>query len=133
MILLDTHVLIWLRQGSSKLGPRSRRAIDRALAEQQLLVSAISFWETAMLADRGRLRLDMPAGEWRRALLGDGLREVAVDGRIGIEAALLTGLHGDPADRFILATGQVESAKVVTADVNMLEWHGKVKRLDARD
>lgn len=133
MILLDTHVLVWLWQGSKKLGGKSRKAIDRALAAQELLVSAISFWEAAMLIQKERLRLDVDVEAWRRELLGEGLREVAVDGRIGIEAASLTGLHGDPADRMILATAHVEGAKLVTADGHMLDWSGKVRRLDARD
>lgn len=133
MILLDTHVLLWLREGSKKLGAKARRAIDRALAEEQLAVSAISFWETAMLLEKRRVRLGIDVESWRRALLGDGLREVPIDGRIGIEAALMTGLHGDPADRLILATAHVENAKLVTADVHILEWGGTVRRLDARE
>ncbi len=133
MILIDTHVLVWLWEGSPKLGARSRRLIDRAQAKQQLLVSAISFWEVATLVHRARLRLDVHVGTWRRDLLADGVREVAIDGRIGVEAAQLAGLHGDRADRLIVATAVVEGADLVTADAQLLDWRGAVRRLDARD
>ena len=49
MIVLDTHVLIWLDQDNPKLGPKCRTAVDEALAQDDLAVSAISFWEVAML------------------------------------------------------------------------------------
>lgn len=52
-----------------------------------------------MLIEKGRLKLDIPSHIWRQDLLSAGLREVAVDGEIGITAATLEGFHGDPADR----------------------------------
>lgn len=42
MILLDTHVLLWLDQGRAELGAAARRAADAALCEDDLAVSAIS-------------------------------------------------------------------------------------------
>lgn len=61
MILLDTHVLIWLAEASSRLGTEARKQADEALARDELMVSAIGFWETAMLQSRGRSR-DRSAG-----------------------------------------------------------------------
>ena len=45
---------------------------------------------------------------------------------------LLPDLHGDPADRLILATA-LEGHQLVTADVRLLDWPGAVRRLDARE
>jgi hypothetical protein len=42
--------------------------------------------------------LRLSADAWRRDLLGSGLHEVAIDGRIGIRAAEFEQLHRDPAD-----------------------------------
>ena len=55
MILLDTHVLLWLDSDSPQLGAQARQVIQEAWQADQVAVSAISFWETAMLQQRGRI------------------------------------------------------------------------------
>ncbi len=132
MILLDTHVLLWLDSADARLGTAARRAIDEAHRAGELAVSAISFWETAMLIEKGRLQLDIPAHVWRQDLLSAGLREVAVDGEIGITAATLSGFHGDPADRLITSTALVRGDRLLTADGKILDWEGAAQRQDAR-
>ena len=49
MILLDTHVLLWLMAGSAQLGARARQAIQAALVERSVAVSSFTFWEIALL------------------------------------------------------------------------------------
>jgi PIN domain nuclease of toxin-antitoxin system len=133
VILLDTHVLLWLDEGRPELGCSSRRASDDAVRRGELVVSAISFWEIARLAQRQRVVVRLPAEAWRRDLLGSGLHEVAIDGRIGIRAAELEGLHRDPADRFIVASAIELGARLMTADQKILAWTGDLLRLDARE
>ena len=130
MILLDTHVLVWLDQDNPKLGPKCRTAIDEALADDDLAVSAISFWEVAMLVAKQRLAIAMAPGQWRRDLIAAGLRELPVDGRVGLLAPDLE-LHRDPADRFIAATAVITEATLATADQRLLTWQADVDRLDA--
>lgn len=132
MILLDTHALIWYSTGDASLGASARESIEQSLADKELAVSAISFWETAMLVDKGRIELDLAVSGWRRDLLISGLREIPIDGDIGIEAAELDGFHGDPADRLITATTILAGATLITADRRILEWAGTCRRLDAR-
>ena len=55
MILADTHALLWLRTGEARLGAGARRTLDEALRGQELAVSAMTFWEVAMLKSKGRL------------------------------------------------------------------------------
>jgi PIN domain nuclease of toxin-antitoxin system len=131
VILLDTHVLVWTRQGSARLGRRASRRIDGALRDGDLAVSAFSFWEIAMLSGAGRLRLSVSVEEFRKASLGAGVREVPVDGGIAILSAQLGGMHGDPADRIIVATALAQDAVLVTADENILRIKGGPKRVDA--
>ena len=132
MIVLDTHVLVWLDQGLPDLGPDCRASADRALADDALTVSAITFWEVAMLVARKRLVLELAVDEWRRDLLAAGLRELPVDGRIGVRAVSLSDLHRDPTDRIIAATAEVHEASLATADRRLLDWPSEVPRLDAR-
>lgn len=132
MILLDTHVLVWLRMGEARLGTKARREIDRAWQSGEVGVSAISFWEIAMLKDRGRIEFPEDLGLWRREQLEQGLVEIAVDGEIGIRAASLADFHADPADRLIVATA-LAGHRLVTADERILGWTGHLSRLRATE
>lgn len=132
MILLDTHVLLWLRSGDHRLGRRARRTVERALPERRAAVSAISFWEVAMRVHAGRLDLLADPEAWRRDLLAQGLVELPVNGLIGVRAGLLPGLRGDPADRLIVATA-LEGHRLLTADAHILNWSGRLNRIDASE
>ena len=132
MILLDTHVLLWEEHGDPRLGPKTRRMLERTLHEGAAAVSAISFWEAGMQSQKGRLNLTPSPDAWRRDLLKQGLVEIPVDGAIAVRAGLLTDIHGDPADRIIVATA-LEGHRLVTADQRMLDWPGNLNRLDARE
>ena len=131
MIVLDTHVLIWLLLGSDRLGGDSRRKIDQAFQDDQLAVSAISFWEVEMLKQKGRIRLDADVGSWRQNLLKEGLVEYALDGKLGIKAVGLQNFHSDPADRFIVSTCLLHAAELFTVDQKILDWRGGLLRWDA--
>jgi hypothetical protein len=54
VIVLDTHALVWMDRNDSMLGPQTRALIENTWRSDVVAVSAISFWETFMLADRGR-------------------------------------------------------------------------------
>ena len=128
--MLDTHVLIWLRFGNRRIGKRSLRLIDKASREGNVAVSAMSFWEVAMLHEKRRFTLLRDVSSWRRTLLDEGLVELPVDGDIAVRAGLLSDMHGDPADRIIVATA-LEGHKLVTGDRRILDWPGHLSRLDA--
>ena len=132
MIILDTHALVWLDEGSDRLGEKSLSRIDQSLQSGELYVSAISFWEVAMLVKKGRLTIKMDVGLWRRNLLGNGLQEIALSGDVALYAALLEDFHGDPADRMIVATARHLNAMLCTADEKILAWKQELPCLDAR-
>ena len=132
MLLLDTNALVWFWHGDARLGPGAREAIEDAWRAGEACASAISFWEVAMLHQKGRLELPADPSEWRRPILDRGLVALPVDDVIATRAGLLTDLHGDPADRLILATA-LQGHQLVTANPHLLEWPGAVGRLDARE
>ena len=115
MILLDTHVLLWLDREDPALGPTSRELILTAWGEGSVAVCAITVWEVAMLALRGRIDLRQSPESWRLDWLQAGLVDV----------------HPDPADRFIVATALAQSATLVTADQAILGWSGPLLRQPA--
>ncbi len=131
MILLDTQALIWLLFDDRRLGRQARQVIDRAWATGEAAVSAISFWEIALLHEKRRLTLLRDVVSWRRTLLQDGLVEIPIDGEIGIRANELADFHADPADRLIVATALAGGHQLVTADRRILAWPGPLRRRDA--
>ncbi len=132
MILLDTHVVLWQELDDRRLGPQTRRTIERALQDGMASVSAISFWEVGMRVQKGQLELGLDLHVWRHNLLVGGLTELGVDGDIAIRAGLLSDMYGDPADRIIVATA-LEGHQLVTADRRILDWPGNLSRLDATE
>ncbi len=132
MILLDTHALLWLNEGSPRHGSRARKSADEALLEGRLAVSAVSFWEVAVLVERRRVELDRSTNRWHQELLRSGLIEIPLDGKIAIAAVGLPDLHSDPADLFIAATAIIKEARLITADRRLLNWSGPLECLDAR-
>jgi PIN domain nuclease of toxin-antitoxin system len=132
MILLDTHTLVWLDEGSERLGKVALSNIDKSLVDNGLFVSAISFWEVAMLVNKGRLDMQMEVEQWRRSLLENGLQEIPLTGDIAVRSALLSDFHGDPADRIIVATANHLAATLCTADEKILSWKHDLLRFDAR-
>lgn len=131
MILLDTQSALWLDLGDPQLGPRSRLEIERAWQSEGIAVSAITFWETAMLKDKGRIVFPDDVLSWRREQLTNGWTEIPVDGETAARAGLLPDMHGDPADRIIVATA-LEGHRLITSDRKILDWPGQLPRLDAR-
>ena len=130
--LLDTHALWWLLGGEVRFGREASRIVRAALGSGELAVSAISFWEVAMLRSRQKLDLDTSVVAWRQQVLRLGIKEIVVSGDIGIAAVELNGLHADPADRIITATAALSNATLVTGDERILAWSGDLRRQDVR-
>lgn len=135
-LVLDTHVLVWLVQGDSRLHAEIVCQIDEAARQTRVLVPAISLWEIGMLVAKGRLQLAQDVQQWVDAVLGlPGLGLAALEPAIAIASSRLPGaLHGDPADRMIAATARHHDALLVTADEKLLAYGaaGHLKVMDAR-
>jgi PIN domain nuclease of toxin-antitoxin system len=114
------------------MGLSARQLADEALATSGLAVSAISFWEIALLVSKARLHLERSLRVWRRDLLERGVIELPLGGAACIAAAQLEDFQADPADRLIVATAQELGATLLTADEKILAWSGRLDRRDAR-
>ena len=119
MIVLDTHALIWWVNGDARLSAAAAAAIKGAAGnEGQILVSAITAWEVAMLVERGRIALAMDLDQWLRTVESmEGVFMVPITSQVAAQSATLPGVfHKDPADRMIVALARELNAPVVTAD-----------------
>lgn len=119
MLVLDTHVLVWWVSAGT---PLSTAALKAIAAEQksggQILISAITPWEIAMLIRKGRMELTMDLDEWLAAIEArDAVRVVPISVRVAVQSVRLPGeFHSDPADRMIVALAREANAPLVTAD-----------------
>ncbi len=124
MIVLDTHILVWLDQGSEYLGRRARKIIEQAHRREEVAIATISFWEIGMLIEQQRLAFDGKLSEWRVSLLNSGFIELPASGAVALAASSLKNFVGDPVDRMIAATTIAEQARLVTADDRLLGHRG---------
>ena len=133
VILLDTHVLRWLADGDQKLGAQ---ALEEIKGDRERRASVISYWEFGMLSAKGKLAFSQPVRQWLDALLRlTGTESVPVTAAIAANAGTLPGaLHGDPADRILIATARAIGCPLATADRKILDYAGKghVQAIDAR-
>ena len=128
-ILLDTQALLWWREGSRKLGPRARAAIETEAATVR--VSAASAWELAIKSRAGRLTLSQPLDLWFPAAIetsGFVALNVTIAHAIGV--ASLPDHHADPFDRLLIVQARMEGLSIVTSD-SVFDTYD-VRVLDAR-
>jgi PIN domain nuclease of toxin-antitoxin system len=118
VIVLDTHALVWWVNGDDALSKKAKAAIERELDGGQIILSAISAWEIAMLVEREKLVLSMDVASWLTTVSAiDAVRFVPVDVEIGLKSIDLPGeFHKDPADRMIVATARKLAVPLVTRD-----------------
>jgi PIN domain nuclease of toxin-antitoxin system len=127
-VLLDTCAMIWLANGCP-LDPEALAAIIRAGLQGGIFVSPISAWEIGMLSKprSGRpapVRFTPDAKTWfARFMAGPGIREVPFHPDIAIDSSWLPReVHGDPADRLIIATARHLGLPVVTRDREIIAY-----------
>lgn len=134
-LLLDTHVVLWATFDEVRLGGEAKRAINLASREDRLLISAITPWEIGLLASKGRIKLHRDVLEWVRGALGKpGVHLVLLEPEIAVGSNQLPfEMHGDPADRILVATARRLGATLITADRALLELakSGHFRAMDA--
>lgn len=128
-LLLDTHTLLWVLDGSPRLSIAATRALSDNANEK--IVSVASFWEMTIKSSLGKLRLNESPYALLARFDSEGLATI-----LPIGAAHLAALHGlpphpdkhrDPFDRMLVAQALAEDLTLVSADP-LLDAYG-VKRL----
>ena len=114
ILLLDTHVLLWVASGSSRLGPGARELLADASERH---VSAATAFEIATKARLGKL----PGGRsvldgWDRLLRNVQASEVPLSAAHMARAGALDWSHRDPFDRMLVAQAQLEGMVLLTDD-----------------
>ncbi len=116
-ILLDTHVAVWLSNGTD-FKSTARVRLEKAYEEGMLCISAISAWEIGMLVSKSRLDLGLEPLAWfDRFIKAFNVAVIDLTPEIAIKSSFLSGkVHADPADRILIATALVNSMAIASAD-----------------
>ncbi len=117
MILLDTHVVIWLALEPGRISKRARAAIQETRQRGEgLAVSDITLLEIATIENKGRIKLNASL-EAFLAEIEARFIVLPITGRICVNALALPAAYPrDSADRVIGATALVEGFPLITAD-----------------
>lgn len=115
MLLLDTHVLLWLIGDSSRLGARTR---ERIRTTTVVHASTASLWEIAVKSVKGKLVVPEDLLQ-RIASAGVVWLDVRVNHAWAVRSMDAVP-HADPFDRLLLAQASIEALPLVTADSAML-------------
>jgi len=119
VILLDTHVLIWLASDPSKLSKKAADAIRSSIKQGGIAISAITLWELAWLATHGRLSFGGTVEDFVEKISSrTAIRPITM--KVAVLANQLpTNYSGDPCDRLIGATALSEGLPLITKDRNI--------------
>jgi PIN domain nuclease of toxin-antitoxin system len=115
-LLLDTHVLLWWRQKSRRLGARPTDLIASA---PEVYVSAASAWEVVIKTALGRLSLD---DLFETHVVAAGFDPLPISFAHAAEVGRLPPLHADPFDRMLVAQARVEGLTLVTHDKTLARY-----------
>ena len=116
MILLDTHVLIWMSSEPARLSPMAREAIRKARRETGVCISTISLLELARVAATGRIIFPGSVESVVREMAAR-VMVIPMDPEIvAVSVRLPANFPKDPSDRIIASTAIAQGMQLVTAD-----------------
>jgi len=122
-LLLDSHCLVWFRNGDERLSPVVREAIESE--DVELIVSIASFWELCLKESLGRFKVESGVAGLYREWIENGVADL-----LSIEFRHLDGLgslpwlHRDPFDRLLIAQAMIEDLTLATADEVIRSYPG---------
>ncbi len=113
-LLLDTHALIWHRNGSDSLSKTARNIISDN--SNQLFISIATVWEMSIKVGLGKLKLARPIAELLEIYYDAGTEILAITPEHAIAVGNLPLYHRDPFDRMLIAQAQEENLTIITHD-----------------
>ena len=127
-LLLDTHLLVWAMGEPERLDPALVRLLEDPMNTP--VFSVASLWELVMKRGLDRPDFQLEPSLLRQALLEAGWRELPVQAHHVLAVGQLPPLHRDPYDRLLLAQAQADGLLLITADQQLAQYPGPVRRMD---
>ena len=114
VILLDTHVLVWLWTGDPRIGEHGRKMLSSM--DQRVRVSIASIRELAIKRSIGKLDLSIDPRELVASLPEFGFDLLGITTGHALALTSLPLHHRDPFDRMLIAQAKHEGMHLLTAD-----------------
>ena len=116
MILLDTHVLLWMANEPERLSKIARETIIRMRDTAGIAVATFTLWELAWLGENHRVVISGSVEKFVRETVSRVIVRPMTPEIVAAAVRLPATYPKDPADRVIAATAMVEGMPLVTAD-----------------
>ena len=121
-MILDTNVW-WRYLTDGRMAKETRRRLEQARAAGRLQVAAVTLWEIALLAQDGKLRVDIAVPKWlHTALRRSGTSVAPLDPGAAYEAARLAATLPDPAGCQIVGTAVHLGVPLASRDRRLLAF-----------
>lgn len=122
MILLDTHILVWMVSSPARLSRAAEREIQKAQRDRSCAISSFTLWELALLFHRNQLRGTGSIENSIRSILDDtGVKVLEITPEIAdLAMSFPVTYPKDPGDRLIGATARAYGLTLVTQDEKIL-------------
>jgi PIN domain nuclease of toxin-antitoxin system len=117
VILLDTHVAVWMTTDKRQLSLAAASAIREVSREGKgVAIASSTLWEIAMMSAKKQVRLPGTLTDYLRYIESVFI-VLPITGAIAERSVLFAkGFPPDPSDRIIAATAFVHGVKLVTKD-----------------
>lgn len=126
-LLLDTHLLLWAAQKSSRLSAMAVKIIGDP--GNELVFSVASLWEFAIKYAKAPAGFNVSPAELRDALIRNGYSELEIGAKHVLAIGALPALHADPFDRILIAQSAVEGITLITSDDRVAQYPGSVRKV----
>ena len=114
-LLLNTHVLIWLTEGSSNLSQTAKQAIEDE--DNRLYLSVASLWGMTIKISLGKLQLGISLDRIVESyLLPTSIEILPININHLLGLLDLPSHHRDPFDRMLISQTQAEELTLVSGD-----------------
>ena len=127
-VLLDTHLLLWAVGDPDRLDPALVQLLEDPMNTP--VFSVVNLCEVLIKSALDRPDFRVEPSLLRQVLVEAGWRELVVEARHVLAVAQLPALHRDPFDRLLLAQAQADGLLLITADQQLAQYPGPVRRMN---
>jgi PIN domain nuclease of toxin-antitoxin system len=123
--LLDTHAFVWAISEQSKLSSKVKNII--ANPENEILVSALSFWEISLKYSLGKMEIDnIPPDELPFWAKKHSFKIITLEAETTSTYHKLTATyHKDPFDRMLIWEAIQSNIPLISKDENVEKYQSE--------
>ena len=124
-LLLDTQLAFWWQTGDRKISEETRTIVEQSI--ESVLVSRVSFWELALKASMGKLKIDLAM--FAEQVTAGGFSWLSIENEHVLQVAKLPVFddHKDPFDRLLVAQSLSEPLILLTSDAKLGRYGSTVR------